>query len=223
MNKTALLAGASGLVGSQLIELLLESPEYTRVVVIVRKTTGIRHRKLEEYIVNFNNLESHSHVLKADDVFCCLGTTMKNAGSKEAFYRVDYTYVLKLAEITFKNGATQFLVISALGASPTSSIYYSRVKGEMEAAVKKIPFRSVKIFRPSFLTGDRKENRTGEKFGILLARIIGPFMFGPLKKYKAVADIIVARAMLRAASEAEEGNLVFESDKILEKGKSWNP
>ncbi len=215
-QKTALIAGASGLVGNYLLRMLLQSDRYSKVIAVVRKPMAIQDPKLEQRIVDFNKLAVTSGLF-ADDIFCCLGTTMKKAGSKEKFYQVDYTYVVELAKATAAQFASQFLVISSMGANKDSVFYYNRVKGEMEEAIKKAPFTAVHIFRPSLLTGNREEKRIGEKVGEVL---MGGFRFamqGPLRKYRAIPARTVAKAMLQMAIDSGGGIKIHESDEI---GKS---
>ncbi|GAB2473111.1 nucleoside-diphosphate sugar epimerase [Hymenobacter qilianensis] len=215
-QKTALIAGASGLVGSQLLTLLLASERYAKVIVIGRRPLPQVHPKLEQRIFGLDDLDQHRLGLIADDVYCCLGTTMRQAGSKEAFYKVDYLYVVKLAALTAGNFAAQFLVVSAMGADANSRIYYNRVKGEMEQAVRQTPFRAIHFFRPSLLLGNRTEKRLGEQIGAVLLKALRPLMVGPLRKYQPVEAVTVARAMLRAAEEDGGGIRVHLSDEIAE-------
>ncbi|GAA3928069.1 NAD-dependent epimerase/dehydratase family protein [Hymenobacter algoricola] len=219
LQKTALIAGASGLIGSQLLLLLLASDRYAKVIAVGRRPVPYVHPKLEQRVLELDYLEEHRLSLIADDVFCCLGTTMRQAGSREAFYRVDYLYVVKLAAVTAANFAAQLIVVSAMGADPASRIYYNRVKGEMEQAVRQTPFRAIHIFRPSLLLGERGEKRTGEQFGAVLLRVFHPVLVGPLRKYRAVAAAVVARAMVRAAEDDGGGVLVHSSDEIAAAGE----
>jgi uncharacterized protein YbjT (DUF2867 family) len=214
--KVALIAGASGLVGGECLHLLLNSPRYNRVISIGRSTLPIRHPKLQQLVVDFNNLEKNRHSLMADDVYCCLGTTIKKAGSKDKFYQVDYTYVVKLAKLTASHFASQFLVVSSLGADAHSRIFYNRVKGEMEEAVKALPFTSVHIFQPSLLLGERQEFRLGEKFATSLMKGVGFIFNGPLRKYKGIPAKAVAKAMLEAAKQDGGGVLVHSSEQMQE-------
>jgi uncharacterized protein YbjT (DUF2867 family) len=212
--KTALIAGASGLIGSQLLPLLLAAGRYAKVIAVGRRPLPIVHPKLEQRILDFDQLEEHRLGLIADDVYCCLGTTIRQAGSKEAFYTVDYLYVVKLAALTAGNFAVQLLVVSAIGADAHSRLYYNRVKGEMEDAVRQTPFRAVYLFRPSLLLGERSEQRTGERLGAMLLRVLRPVLQGPLRRYRAIAAADVARAMLQAAGRDVAGIQVYASDRI---------
>lgn len=215
-QKTALIAGASGLVGSQLLTLLLASDRYAKVIAVGRRPVPQVHPKLEQRVLEFDQLEQHTLALIADDVYCCLGTTIRQAGSQKAFYKVDYLYVVKLAALTAGNFAAQFLVVSAMGADASSRIYYNQVKGEMEDAVRKTPFRAIHFFRPSLLLGNRTEKRFGEQIGAVLLGILRPLLRGPLRKYQPIEAATVARAMLRAAGEDGGGVRVHLSDEIAE-------
>ncbi|MBD2766579.1 NAD-dependent epimerase/dehydratase family protein [Hymenobacter sp. BT664] len=216
--KTALLAGASGLIGSHLLPQLLASERYAKVIVVGRRPVPLLHPKLTQVVTELDRLEDVRLRLIADDVFCCLGTTMRQAGSREAFYRVDFLYVVALAALTASNFAAQFLVVSSLGADAESRVYYSRVKGEMEAAVRSLPFRAIHIFRPSLLLGQRAQLRLGERVAAVALRVLRPLMRGPLRQYRAVDAATVAAAMLRAAEEEGAGAHVHLSNKIAARG-----
>ncbi|MBC7588877.1 MAG: oxidoreductase, partial [Chitinophagaceae bacterium] len=195
--KTALLVGATGLTGNLLLQLLLANNDYEKVTVYTRRTLGINHAKLEEKIIDFDTL---NEAVQAEDVFCCLGTTIKKAGSKPAFEKVDYEYPLRIAKLQQQVGSKNFLVISAMGADASSMIFYSRVKGKLENELQQLGYRSLYILRPSLIVGDRKEKRTGEKIGMILSAIINPILIGPLKKYKSVSAMAIAKAMMHFAS-----------------------
>lgn len=214
MNRSALLVGASGLVGGHCLRLLLENPAYSKIILLVRRSLGIRHPKLDEHVVDFDALEKYSDLLKVNDVFCCLGTTIKKAGSQEAFRKVDFTYPAEIAAIASKNGAEQFLIITALGANPRSSIFYTRVKGEVEEAVQKLPFKAIHIFRPSLLLGERAKRRPGEKIGEPVLKGLEFILVGPLRKYRTIEAAAVAAAMIAVAGKNLQGINIFESDQI---------
>ncbi|MBG8552499.1 NAD-dependent epimerase/dehydratase family protein [Hymenobacter guriensis] len=214
IQKTALIAGASGLVGQHLLPLLLASDRYAKVIAVGRRALPLVHPKLEQRVVDFDHLEEHRLRLIADDVYCCLGTTIRQAGSKEAFYKVDYLYVVKLAALTAANFAAQLMVVSAMGADADSRFYYNRVKGEMEAAVRQTPFRAIHLFRPSLLLGERADKRLGEQVGAVVLGLVKPLLVGPLRKYRAVSAEAVAQAMLGAAGQDGGGSRVYLSDEI---------
>jgi uncharacterized protein YbjT (DUF2867 family) len=219
MPRTALLLGATGLVGGELLTLLLADPEYRQVTVLVRRNLPRTHPKLVQRVVDFKDLTKAADAYKVDDVFCCLGTTIKKAGSQEAFRVVDYEYPLESAKLAARQGAGQYLLITALGADAKSSVFYSRVKGEVEEAVGRLPLKSLHIFRPSLLLGNRQESRTGEKIAIAVMKPLGFLLAGPLKKYRGIEARTVAQAMLRTAKRNVAGRHAYNSDVIQEMGK----
>ena len=210
MPKTALLAGATGLIGSQLLPLLLASDRYAKVVVVGRRPVPVQHPKLVQVVTELDKLADVRLQLIADDVYCCLGTTIGQAGSKAAFYAVDYLAVVTLAALTAGNFAGQLLVVSSLGADARSRVFYARTKGEVEAAVRELPFRAVHIFRPALLLGARAQPRLGERVGALLLGLARPLLRGGLAKYRPVRAEAVAAAMLRAAEDDGGGLRIHE-------------
>jgi uncharacterized protein YbjT (DUF2867 family) len=216
MNRKAVMAGATGLIGKELLHLLLENPSYTSVTSLVRRPTGIQHPKLHEVVIDFNSLNISEVDLTGADVFCTLGTTIKKAGSQAAFRQVDYTYPLSLGSMAKDSGAKQFFIVTAMGADRTSKVFYNRVKGEVEEALQGLGLSALKIFRPSLLLGDREEFRFGERTAALVSSFIAPLFIGPLKKYKPIQARNVAKAMVFAAQQSLPSVQVFESDKIAE-------
>lgn len=214
----ALLTGSSGLVGSQCLEELLKDDFYTEVESWIRKPSGIKHPKLEEKIVDFDLIDSFP-ATDALHIYCCLGTTMKKAGSKEAFRKVDHEYVVKLAKLAERSSADKFIVISSIGANEKSRNFYLRTKGEMEESVKKCNIPAIGIFRPSMLLGKRKEFRFGELIGKFIMEFAGIFLLGPIQKYKGIRDIVVAKALISFAKQDSSGIFIIESNKIQEMGK----
>ena len=212
MSRTALVAGATGLVGSHALELLLADAHWSPVVTVGRRTTSYHHAKLEQRIVDLGSLEAASDLPHVDDVFCCLGTTIKQAGSQPAFRLVDHAYVVGLARAGLRAGATQFLLVSAIGADPKSRVFYSRVKGETEAAIRALPYQGIQIFRPSLLLGERPQFRLGERIAMLGAPVLAALLFGRLRRYRPIHAATVARAMVAIAREAPRGPNVFEYD-----------
>lgn len=213
-TRSALLLGATGLVGGHVLRLLLADDMYSRVIALGRRPLALAHAKLNEHTVNFDKLDEHVALFQADDVFCCLGTTIKQAGSQEAFRYVDFTYVVESAKLACAQGTKQFLLVSSLGADVRSSVFYSRVKGEVEAAVSELAFDGIQIFRPSLLLGERATVRAGEKFA---EKIVGLFSFafvGPLKKYRPIEAHTVAAAMVNVAKQHPRGVNIYESDRI---------
>ena len=211
---TALIAGASGLIGRQVVEYLQREKAFSKIILLVRKASGMAGDKTEEKIIDYDNLETSLADIQADDIFCCLGTTMKQAGSKDEFRKVDYEYVIRLAEIFQKKGGRQFLVVSAMGANSKSSIFYNRVKGEMESALKNIPFPVIHIFRPSLLLGNRKVKRTGETLTAFIFKNLNFLFIGSLKKYRAIKSSTVAQALVKMSLSWGEGIFTYESEMI---------
>lgn len=214
MKKTALLAGATGLIGSALLPLLLASDRYAKVIVVGRRPVSLSHPKLTQVVTDLGQLEAERLRLIADDVYCCLGATIRQAGSREAFYEVDFLYVVQLAALTAANFAAQFLVVSSLGADVDSRFYYSRVKGEMEEAVRQTPFRAIHIFRPSLLLGERPTPRLGEQLGAAMLTLARSLLRGGWAKYRPVATTTVAQAMLRAAEDDGGGIRIHGSETL---------
>ncbi|GAB4332500.1 MAG: oxidoreductase [Flammeovirgaceae bacterium] len=212
MSRVAVLAGASGLVGGELLKILLEDQKYSRVYVLARKSISYHHPKLREMIIDFNQLEKVEFNEQIDDAYCCLGTTMKKAGSREAFYKVDFQYVVSFSEMALSQGASKFFLVSAVGANPNSIIYYNRIKGEVEMAVSQLKYHAIHIFRPSLLLGNRKEERWGEDIGKWLDKT---FSFLIPERYKAIHACQVADAMLRMAEENDaHGVFIHESEQM---------
>ena len=205
------MVGGSGLVGKAVISELIASEKYTEVITLTRKPLDFTHPKLSSIIFNFD--QPDASVVCGDDIFCCLGTTMKKAGSKEAFYRVDYTYPIEIAQLGHQNGAKRFAIVTAMGADSGSMFYYNRVKGDVEATLKKIGFDALLIFRPSLLVGDRGETRIGEQIGEGLSKILRPLI--PIK-YRSIEARKVAKAMVTITASNVKGTLVYESDVMQE-------
>lgn len=214
-TRKALIVGSTGLIGGFCLQALLSDPKYSEVAALVRKPLLTTHRKLNTVITNFSNLENDLSKTQADDVYCCLGTTIKKAGSEKAFKQVDYSLVLSIAEIMRRQDAKQFLVISSMGADSNSKVFYSRVKGEMEKALQELDYPCLQIIRPSLLLGAREEFRLGERIGVLLSPLLKPLMMGSLKKYRPVLAESVAEFMVKVArKEPIKGVHVYESDQI---------
>lgn len=209
-QKTAIIAGASGLIGRSLTQLLLKSNDYGRVIALVRKPLGVQHEKLTEHQIDFNELNNLADFPQGDDIFCCLGTTMKKAGSKDAFYKVDFTYPYELAQRALKAGAKRFFLVSAMGAKLKSKVFYNRVKGELEDKISFLNYRTIYIFKPSLLRGKRGESRPGESFAQAITRII-PFI-GPWKKYHPIHADKVADAMMKVAKQEDKGCYFYQSE-----------
>ena len=211
MSKVALIAGCTGLIGRQLLDLLLTDDRYRTVVAISRRPLSVTNSKLVNVVCELSGLASHAQQLKADDVFCCLGTTIKKAKTKEAFRAVDLVAPQMLAKIAKESGAGQFFFISSLGANKSSSIFYNQVKGEAEDEVKSVGYATLHILRPSLLLGPRQEVRSGEDAAKFIYRF---FSFLIPAKYKAIESMQVALAMQRLAHAEQSGTFVHASDQI---------
>lgn len=209
-GRTALVAGATGLVGGLLLTRLLAAPAYGHVVAVTRKPLGFAHPKLREIVTDFDTLESAIAASgeKVDDTFCALGTTIKRAGSRQAFRRVDHDYVLAFARAAKNAGAARFLLVSAIGSSARSTIFYSRVKGETEQAVSTLGFAATHIFQPGMLLGRRGESRPGEAVAQALTPFVNPLLLGPVAAYRGIDADTVAASMVAAASGALSGKQV---------------
>jgi uncharacterized protein YbjT (DUF2867 family) len=205
--KTAIVLGATGLVGSQLLRVLLDDNRFGRVIILVRRPTNISHSKLEEHVVNFDKPEEWKHVVKGDVLFSAFGTTIQKAGSKEAQYKIDYTYQYEVAKAASQNGVSRYVLVSAAYSSPDSKVFYSRIKGELDRDVSALPFEAIHILRPGMLDGKRKEKRVGETVGIavmsFLSRMPG------LGSLKPINDIQVARAMINAGLQLSKGIHIY--------------
>jgi uncharacterized protein YbjT (DUF2867 family) len=213
-TRSALLLGGSGLVGGECLKLLLRDETYGRVMALGRRLLPVRHDKLEQHEIDFKRLPDFVPFLLAQDVFCCLGTTIKKAGSQAAFREVDFSYTVELARLCAASGAEQFLLVSALGASAQSRLFYNRVKGETEAAVAELPYKGAHIFRPSLLLGQRQEFRLGERLAERASKLFSFLLKGTWAKYRPIEARAVAAAMLWTAKESEAGLHIYESEQI---------
>ncbi len=207
----AIVVGSTGLIGSELLKLLDKDQSFTKITALVRKKTATVSTKLIEVEVDFGSLPADLFE-KQDVVFCCLGTTIKKAGSKAAFRKVDYEYPLLTAKIAKEKGVEQFAIVTAMGANPQSKIFYNNVKGDIENALKNINFESLGIFRPSMLLGNRAEVRTGERIGQAVMKL---FSWVIPKNYKAIQAKSVAIAMVNFAKKKQKGNIIIQNGEML--------
>jgi uncharacterized protein YbjT (DUF2867 family) len=216
MALKAVLAGATGLIGSELLKLLLDAPEYDQVLVVARKSTGITHPKLKELLIDFDKLDDHAGEITGHAIFCCLGTTKSKTPDLAVYRKIDHDYPVKLAQSGARNSVGQYHLVSSIGADSKASGYYLRFKGETEEDVKKAGIKSTYIYEPSFIVGDRKEFRLAEKIIVGLSFVLNPLLFGSLKKYKSIKATAIARAMFNQSIKNIEGIFVYPSDKIKE-------
>ena len=213
--KTALLFGASGLVGSHLLNQLIKDTNYSKIKLFVRSVTEIIDPKVEIIKTDFNNLQNHKEDFKGDDCFFCIGTTKQNSSDKDEYRRVELDIPKEIAKIAKLNLVNSFIFVSAIYANPNSSGDYVRFKGLVEEELKRLNFPKLALMRPSFLMGDRKEKRVGEKIGIFVFKLLSPLLLGPLKKMRPINAETVAKAMIRAANVNLEKNSL-ESNEIAE-------
>ncbi|PIB37021.1 hypothetical protein BFP72_17235 [Reichenbachiella sp. 5M10] len=205
-SKTALIAGATGLVGRELLNTLLSKDYYTKILVIGRNPIDIKDNRIEEYILSFDELDTYADRLSANDYFCCLGTTMDQAKSKEAFYRVDFDYPVKLAKIAkADNQFETFNVVSSYGANSQSGLFYNSVKGQLEDTLKEMDLKALHIYQPSLLLGYRPHFRIWEEMAKLASTLLSFFIIGSRLRFWAIKGSQVADAMFYVASSHEEG------------------
>ena len=213
--KTALLFGSSGLVGGHLLNQLINDNKYSKIKLFIRKDPEISDPKVEVINTNFNNLQNHKEDIKGDDCFFCIGTTKQNSPDKHEYRRVELDVPKEIAQIAKSNSVNSFVFVSSGYADPKSSGDYLKFKGEVEEELKRLNFSKLGIMRPSFLLGDRKEKRIGEKIGIFVFKLLSPLFLGPLKKMKPIHSETVAKAMISFPNKNLEKN-VFESNEIAE-------
>jgi uncharacterized protein YbjT (DUF2867 family) len=216
-SRTAIVAGSTGLIGSHILSQLLADARYGKVIALSRKALPISHPKLQIVAVTLDSLPDVAPTLIADDWFCALGTTIRQAGSQEAFRKVDYDYPLALGKQAAASGAKQFLLVSAIGASSASSIFYSRVKGEVERDLCQLGLPRLHVFRPSLLMGERTEHRRSEKLWGVLMKGLNPLLLGRFRKYRAIQATDVAAAMIRAANRlGKPGIHMYEGKQMFD-------
>ena len=220
--KTTLVIGASGLVGRQLIYQLLSDDAYSKVIVLVRKDLVLAHPKLAQMMVDFDKLSAIQDQLIADDVFCCIGTTKSKTPNQAAYTRIDNGIPLEIAAYAKANGAKQFLFVSSMGANEKSLVFYSRLKAQTENDLKAIGFESLQIIRPALLLGARKEFRLFEKIFQYLFKPLNLLLIGPLKAYKGIEALTVAKAMLNIAKQKPLGVHVWSNDALFNQAASTN-
>jgi len=217
--KTALVFGSSGLVGGHLLNQLIENDNYNKIKIFVRSEPKNHNPKVEIIKTDFNNLENHKEDIKGDDCFFCIGTTKQNSPDKNEYRRVELDIPKEIAQIAKSNSLSSFVFVSSGFADPKNSGDYLKFKGQVEEELKKLSFQKLGIVRPSFLLGDRKEKRIGEKIGILIFKLLSPLFVGPLKKMKPIHSEKVAKAMINICNN-EHSKVIFESNEIVELAKN---
>lgn len=213
-KKTALVIGATGLIGRELVKILIDQKNYDKIHLLVRRPVNFTNKNCEIHVVDFDNLPAYQELFKVNDVFCTLGTTIKKAKTKEAFRKVDYDYPIETAKLSKKMGVEKLLIVTAMGADAGSRIFYNRVKGEVEESLIKLGLSSLHIFRPSLLLGEREEFRLGEKIAENASNVLNKIMIGPLRPYRAIHGKTVASAMAAAANSRKTTINIYRSDEI---------
>lgn len=213
-HRKAILVGASGSIGRSLLQDLLNDVHYTEVLVLVRKKLTIQHPKLNQLVIDFDQLSAYAAEIKGNAVFCCLGTTKSQTPDQQQYRQIDYQYPLDIARIALTNGAESYHLVSAMGADETSSFFYNRTKGEVERDLKAIPFKSIHIYRPSLLDGERSQKRFGESMMNKLMHIINPLLVGKWRKYRSIKVGAVAKVMVAQSLNDQKGIFTHPSDQI---------
>ena len=218
MTQSAVIIGASGLIGSHLLDQMLNDHAFITVKILVRKELEIKHHKLRQVVVNFNNINDYTNKLgTGESIFCCIGTTQKKVkGDKDAYEKIDHDIPVNAAKIEVANGFKKFLIVSSVGANASSSNFYLQLKGRTEGDIMKFPFESISIFRPSMLLGKRKEWRPGERIGQVVMQSLSFAFAGGFKKYKPIEAEDVARAMIAQSKLNEKGVSLLEYMEIKE-------
>ncbi|MEM9836810.1 MAG: oxidoreductase [Bacteroidota bacterium] len=217
-KKTAILVGSTGLVGSELLTQLIAHPAYDKIVTLTRRKSYQTSEKVQNVVVNFDDLARSKHHFKGDDLFICLGTTRAKAGSAAAFRRVDYDYVVQSAQLAKEQGCKQCILVSSVGADQDSRLLYPRTKGEAEEAIKALDFWATHILQPSLLLGDRSEFRLGEHLGKVVFGWVDKVAGNRLGSYRPVEAEVVAKAMLAFAQRLQAGEFTHPSDEIIRVG-----
>ena len=212
--KTALLFGSTGLVGGHVLNYLIQNSNYSKIKLFVRSFTGINNPKIEIIKTDFNNLNKHAEDIKGDECFFCIGTTKKKSPNKNEYQKIELDIPKKIAQIAKSNSVKSFFFVSSGYANPKSSSEYLKFKGLVEEEIKSLNFDKIGIMRPSFLLGERQEERFGEKFGIIIFKLLTPILIGPFRKMRPIQSEIVAKAMIKLANENIDQS-VFESNEIF--------
>jgi uncharacterized protein YbjT (DUF2867 family) len=216
MLRKAVLIGASGLIGSHLLQLLLKSDDYSEVLIFSRSTLSISHPKLTQQIIDFDNTSQYSSLITGNVIFSCLGSTRNKTPDKNEYLKIDKDYPLAFAKFGLENGVKQFHIVTSLNSDPESSSSYLKLKGELENELKKLPYHSLQIYQPSYLEGFRKETRIDDRLMQPLMRLLNPLLIGRLKKYRSIKASEVAQAMFNQSIKDLSGTFIYTSNKIKE-------
>ncbi|MCC8410917.1 NAD(P)H-binding protein [Mucilaginibacter sp. UR6-1] len=214
MAYKAIIAGASGLIGSNLLTMLLQHPDYDEVLLLNRRQLPVQHKKLIQAIINFDELDKYSDLIKGHAVFCCLGTTQKQTPDRKTYRQIDHDYPVKLAQFAAQNGVKQYHLVSAIGANTLAANFYLKTKGDAEKDIRAADVESLHIYQPSFLEGKRSKPRLGEKIATAVFTVLNPLLLGGFKKYRSIKAESVAAAMLNQSLTNNKGVFVYTTDKI---------
>ncbi len=215
-KKKALIVGATGLVGRQVLNVLLANDYYEEIIILGRSSTGVKDNRINEIVIDFDDLKNHTDELSANDYYCCIGTTLKAAGSKEKFHLIDFTYPVEIAKLAQKDPLfEQFLIVSSLGANQKSVLFYNKIKGKLENRLKKIGLKSLHIFQPSLLVGERKDFRPAEAIAGMFSSILSFFVIGSSRRFFAIEGVDVAKSMFLIAQKNEEGTHTHKPKEML--------
>jgi uncharacterized protein YbjT (DUF2867 family) len=214
LAKKAIIVGASGLIGSNLLRILLDEDDYAGVLILVRKRLPVEHKKLTQLVVDFDKLDNYADEITGDVIFSCLGTTQAQTPDKTLYRKIDHDYPVKLAQLGLKNGVNQFHLVSAVGSDAKSSTFYLKLKGETEEDIEKVGIPSLYIYQPSMLTGRKEKMRVGESLINGIMTVVNPLLIGGLKKYHSIPAADVARAMYKQSIDNETGTFIYQYNDI---------
>lgn len=217
MQKTAIILGATGLTGGYLLSELLSDDRYEKIILFSRKSKGIQNSKIEEHLIDLTELDKYAELFKGDDVFCCVGTTQKKTPDKKVYEQIDYGIPVQAAKLAEACKAQSFIVISAMGASENSTVFYNRLKGEMEAKVQTFQIPKIHLVRPALISGKREEFRLGEYIAKQFFKVLNLLMVGPLEKFKSIHPETIAKAMIWLANH-EYSKVIVESNALQKLG-----
>lgn len=221
MDKRAIVFGSTGLTGGILIDLLLKDSRYSSVIAINRKALPIEHKKLQQELIDFNQLENYKHLITGDEVFCCIGTTKAKTPDESKYRQIDFDIPVKVAKMAKENKVATMVVMSSMGANSKSAVFYSRLKGEMEEAIKSFNIENTIFVRPSLIAGQRNEKRLGESAAKSIMSFMNPLLIGPLKAYRAISPESIANAMIYLANNSK-GIVTATSDQLQQISENGN-